>query len=67
MSYLKSLMALKFYNIVVTPGVRANRQIHITMLVIEIPISRHLHFQWLNTGALLKGSKEILTLVFWAL
>lgn len=32
----------------------------------EIPISGYLHFQWLNTEILLKGSKEILTLVLWA-
>ena len=32
----------------------------------EIPVSGYLHFQWLNTEILLKGSKEILTLVLWA-
>ena len=32
----------------------------------EIPISGYLHFQWLNTEILLKGSKKILTLVLWA-
>lgn len=32
-SYLKSLTALKSYNIIVTPGVSANRQIHTTVSV----------------------------------
>lgn len=68
MSYLKSLTALKFYNIIVTSGIQC-KQInpHHDVSSSEIPVSRYLHFQWLNTGALLKESREILTFIHWAL
>lgn len=64
MSCLRSIPVLKFYHFIVTQEYSAKRQIHTTVFNnFEIPISGYLDFQWLNTEALLKGSKEILTLV----